>query len=73
LDLLPRAGAWMNTIKQLFGVVFMGVAVFMIQPLIQESSRDALVGNTRGCFWLWMFTLLHGKTCAFRGRAASAC
>ncbi len=32
--LLPRAGGWMNAIKQFFGVLMLGVAIWLIAPLI---------------------------------------
>ena len=32
-SLLPRAGAWMNHVKRGFGVVLLGVAVWMVSPL----------------------------------------
>ncbi len=32
-SLLPRAGAWMNKVKRVFGVLLLGVAVWMISPL----------------------------------------
>jgi thiol:disulfide interchange protein DsbD len=35
--LLPKAGPWMDTIKSLFGVVFLGLAIYFLQPLIPDS------------------------------------
>jgi thioredoxin:protein disulfide reductase len=32
--LLPRAGAWMNSVKQFFGVLLLGVAIWLISPVI---------------------------------------
>lgn len=32
--LLPRAGGWMNVIKNFFGVLMLGVAIWLITPLI---------------------------------------
>jgi thiol:disulfide interchange protein DsbD len=32
--LLPRAGAWMDTIKNLFGVMFLGVAVWLVTRIV---------------------------------------
>ena len=34
--LLPRAGAWMDTVKQLFGVLMLGVAAWMLARLVPE-------------------------------------
>ena len=32
-NLLPRAGAWMNAVKSVFGFVFLGTAIWMMTPL----------------------------------------
>lgn len=32
--LLPRAGAWMNTVKSFFGVLMLGVAIWMLSRII---------------------------------------
>lgn len=32
--LLPRAGAWMNAVKAFFGVMLLGVAIWLISPVI---------------------------------------
>jgi len=32
--LLPKAGAWMNTVKAVFGVVLLGVAVLMLERIL---------------------------------------
>ena len=34
--LLPKAGAWMESIKQFFGVLLLGVAIWLISPVINE-------------------------------------
>lgn len=34
--LLPRAGAWMESIKQFFGVLLLAVAIWLISPVINE-------------------------------------
>ncbi len=34
--LLPRAGAWMESIKRFFGVLLLGVAIWLISPVINE-------------------------------------
>jgi thioredoxin:protein disulfide reductase len=38
--LLPKAGAWMDTVKQLFGALMLGVAAWMLSRLV--SDRVAL-------------------------------
>ncbi len=32
--LLPRAGAWMNTVKAVFGVLFLGLAIWMLTRIL---------------------------------------
>ena len=39
--LLPKAGAWMDTVKQLFGALMLGVAAWMLSRLV--SDRVALL------------------------------
>jgi len=34
--LLPRAGAWMDTVKQLFGAIMLGVAAWMLARLVGD-------------------------------------
>lgn len=54
--LLPRAGAWMNGIKRLFGVLMLGVALWMVTPVIpsvaQMSGWGAL-GIGYGAYLVW--------------------
>lgn len=40
--LLPRVGAWMNAVRQLFGVLMLGVAVWLIGPIIPMNLQLAL-------------------------------
>lgn len=42
--LLPRAGAWMNDVKHLFGVLLIAVAVWTVQPVLPASVSLALWG-----------------------------
>lgn len=37
--LLPRVGAWMNAVRQLFGVLMLGVAVWLISPIIPANIQ----------------------------------
>jgi thioredoxin:protein disulfide reductase len=37
--LLPRAGAWMNSVKQFFGVILLGVAIWLISPVIPAVAH----------------------------------
>jgi thiol:disulfide interchange protein DsbD len=52
--LLPRAGAWMETVKRLFGVVMLGMAVWMVSPIIPGALvmlAWAVLGGAAGV-WL---------------------
>jgi thiol:disulfide interchange protein DsbD len=40
--LLPKAGAWMDTVKQLMGVMMLGVAVWMLARILPERVAFAL-------------------------------
>lgn len=40
--LLPRVGDWMNAVRQLFGVLMLGVAIWLIGPIIPMNIQLAL-------------------------------
>jgi thiol:disulfide interchange protein DsbD len=40
--LLPRAGAWMEGVKQFFGVLLVGVAIWTVQPVLPGALSLAL-------------------------------
>lgn len=40
--LLPRAGAWMEGVKQFFGVLLVGVAIWTVQPVLPGQLALAL-------------------------------
>jgi thiol:disulfide interchange protein DsbD len=40
--LLPRAGGWMEAVKKFFGVLLLGVAVWLISPLIPDIVQMLL-------------------------------
>lgn len=40
--LLPRAGAWMNAVRNVFGVVMLGMAVWLVGPVIPAALQLAL-------------------------------
>ena len=42
--LMPRAGAWMDTVKQVFGALMLAVAVWMLSRILPESVT----------IWLWI-------------------
>jgi len=37
--LLPRAGAWMNTVKGFFGVLMLGMAIWLVSPVIPPVAH----------------------------------
>ena len=41
-SLLPRAGAWMERVKQLFGMMLLGVAIWMVAPVLPASIHMLL-------------------------------
>ena len=43
-SLLPRAGRWMETVKRVFGVLLLGVAVWMVTPLLPVALLMAAWG-----------------------------
>ena len=40
--LLPKAGAWMESIKRFFGVLLLGVAIWLISPVINDVMHMLL-------------------------------
>ncbi len=40
--LLPRVGAWMQTVKNFFGVVLLGVAIWIVAPIIPAVAQMLL-------------------------------
>ena len=40
--LLPRVGSWMNAVRNLFGVLMLGVALWLVAPLIPMSIQMVL-------------------------------
>ncbi|MYM35491.1 protein-disulfide reductase DsbD [Duganella sp. FT94W] len=43
-SLLPRAGAWMNHVKSVFGLMLIAVAIWMIGPVLPVTASMALWG-----------------------------
>lgn len=41
---VPKAGAWMNTVKYVFGIIMLGMAVYMISRFIPSTVTMALYG-----------------------------
>jgi thiol:disulfide interchange protein DsbD len=40
--LLPKAGAWMEAVKRFFGVLMLGLAIWIVQPLLPTSVQMLL-------------------------------
>jgi len=40
--LLPKAGAWMGTVKRFFGVLLLGVAIWIVAPVIPVAAQMLL-------------------------------
>ncbi|MBI5329139.1 MAG: protein-disulfide reductase DsbD [Betaproteobacteria bacterium] len=40
--LLPRAGAWMESVKKFFGVLMLGVAIWLLSPLLSAVAQMAM-------------------------------
>lgn len=54
--LLPRAGAWMVAINRFFGVLLLGLALWMVSPVIPTSALMigwAALGIGYGVYLLW--------------------
>jgi len=56
-SLLPKAGPWMDTIKQFFGVVFLGLAIYFLQPLVPDSLTMLLWSALAVISGFWIFAL----------------
>jgi thiol:disulfide interchange protein DsbD len=71
-SLLPRVGPWMDTIKSLFGVLFLAVAIYLLTPLVPASlmmllwSALAVVAG----FWIFSWKQRDGSPAASPLRAA---
>ncbi|AMP08167.1 thioredoxin family protein [Collimonas arenae] len=55
-SLLPRAGAWMESVKRFFGVLMLAVALWMVSPVISPLFQMlgwAALGIGYGAYLLW--------------------
>ncbi|ABI55381.1 protein-disulfide reductase DsbD [Alkalilimnicola ehrlichii MLHE-1] len=68
---LPRSGAWMDGVRQLFGFVLLGVAIWMIERLLSDAFALALWGLLLIAFAVWVGWRLRGGRLLWRwsGRA----
>jgi len=56
-SLLPRVGPWMDTIKQLFGVLFLAVAIYLLTPLLPGALTMLLWSALAAMAGFWIFSL----------------
>jgi thiol:disulfide interchange protein DsbD len=56
-SLLPRVGPWMDTVKSLFGVLFLGVAIYFLEPLIPAAVGMLLWSALAVIAGFWVFAL----------------
>ena len=76
-ELLPRAGAWMDTVKQVFGIMMLGVAIWMLGRILPGPVTLALwaaLAFVTG-YWLLMLgdrDMNKGSTVVRRGLGALA-
>lgn len=56
-SLLPRVGPWMDTIKSLFGVLFLGVAIYLLTPLVPAGLMMLLWSALAILSGFWIFSL----------------
>ncbi|MCU0951118.1 MAG: protein-disulfide reductase DsbD [Burkholderiaceae bacterium] len=71
--LLPRAGAWMDTVKQLFGVLMLAVSAWMLARIVPDWAQlllwaiPALIGA-----WILLRQVRSRSAWGWSGRAAGA-
>ncbi len=76
-ELLPRAGAWMDTVKQVFGIMMLGVAIWMLGRILPGPVTLGLwaaLAFVSG-YWLLMMggrDMNRGATVVRRGFGALA-
>lgn len=56
-SLLPRVGPWMDTVKSLFGVLFLALAVYFLSPLIPAAVTMVLWSALAVIAGFWVFAL----------------
>jgi thiol:disulfide interchange protein DsbD len=56
-SLLPKVGPWMDTVKSLFGVLFLAVAIYLVQPLLPAAVGMLLWSALAVVSGYWIFTL----------------
>jgi thioredoxin:protein disulfide reductase len=66
--LLPRAGAWMETIKNLFGVMFLAVAAWLLSRIVPGWADMVLWAITAAAL-AWVLWRAHARSAAGRRMA----
>lgn len=56
-SLLPRVGPWMDTVKQLFGVLFLAVAIYLLTSLLPGALIMLLWSALATMAGFWIFSL----------------
>jgi len=54
ISLIPRAGAWMNEVKKVFGFLLLGVCVYFLQPIASDMCINGLyliISLTAGLYY----------------------
>ncbi|MBC7984970.1 MAG: protein-disulfide reductase DsbD, partial [Candidatus Obscuribacterales bacterium] len=59
--LLPKAGAWMDAVKSVFGVMFLGLAIYLLGPLLPATVTMTLWATLAIVFGFWLFSLTLGS------------
>lgn len=56
--MIPKAGEWMNVVKNLFGLVMLGMAVWIVAPLIDETLVLAITAVlvTLASVYVWQLS-----------------
>jgi thiol:disulfide interchange protein DsbD len=56
-SLLPKVGPWMDTMKSLFGVIFLGVAIYFLGSLVPAAATMLLWAALAIIAGFWIFAL----------------
>jgi thioredoxin:protein disulfide reductase len=55
--LLPKVGPWMDTVKSLFGVMFLGVAIYVLHPILPDGLKLLLWSVLAIISGFWIFSM----------------
>jgi thiol:disulfide interchange protein DsbD len=56
-SLLPKVGPWMDSVKSLFGVLFLAVAIYLVSPLLPSGGVMLLWSLLAVLSGFWVFSL----------------